>query len=261
MKSAHPYNYSVNATSLRPQIKSPKRSKIKWTWNQFKKTKLFYQFKTCVVICIWNVYHIFCFVYFLIVHVFILICKVLLIHVLLASLSAQMHLDDRPFSFKQILKSWPCNKSLATSAMFRVPRKCFPAKHGKLDGFWLVPTSCRISYDSTPFRSGSHIIRIQNPPYSTSFEGSLGGSACNGVHIGLMKLILFAEMFEAPGNYIKNSKEQRECWFIVSVNVYHAFCGYVLLITFSLTARELLWTHLSSHFFYPWPVLMCKENL
>ena len=40
-----------------------------------------------------------------------------------------------------MLKSWPYNKSLVTSAMFRNSPKCFPAKHGKLDGFWVVPTS------------------------------------------------------------------------------------------------------------------------
>ena len=70
--------------------------------------------------------------------------------------------------------------------MFRISQKCFPAKHGKA-GFPTTPT---------PFRIGSHIIRIRNHPIvCTSLGGSLGGSACNGfLLIGLMKLILFAKI-------------------------------------------------------------------
>ena len=81
-----------------------------------------------------------------------------------AFLSAQMHLDNHktykickeytcfPSIIYKRLKSWPCNKNLVTSAMFRISRKCFPAKHGKAWKSW-------ISYDSnTVIRNRNHPI-------------------------------------------------------------------------------------------------------
>ena len=53
------------------------------------------------------------------------------------------------------------------------------------------------------------ITHHPNPTSGTSLGGSLGGSACNGFHIGLMKLILFAKSVQARNwNYIVNQRKK-----------------------------------------------------
>ena len=103
-----------------------------------------------------------------------------------------------------MLKSWPCNKNLATGAMFRISRKCFPAKHGKA-GF--PTTSHRSELDHTSSESES--------PHRVHLLGRITGRISLQLifsyffNVGLMKLILFAKSFEARNwNYIVNQRKK-----------------------------------------------------
>ena len=115
--------------------------------------------------------------------------------------------------FKICIDLLPSNKSLVTSAMFRISRKCFPAKHRKLDGFcgWFPLLFC-FKFPTTPHRSELDHTSSESDirPRGTFLGGSLGGSACNiFFQFGLMKLILFAKSFEARNwNCIKNQRKK-----------------------------------------------------
>ena len=89
--------------------------------------------------------------------------------------------------------------------MFRISRKCFPAKHRKI-GFRTTPT---------PFKIGSHIIRNRNHPIvCTSFGGSLGGSACNGFFSIWAHEVdpLCKFYFKHQEIILRIQRNKRECW-------------------------------------------------
>ena len=122
---------------------------------------------------------------------------------ILASWSAQLHLTID--LFPSMLKSWRCSKSLVTIVL---PSKAWKAGW-VLGGSRFPRLFCQNSLDSTPPHWITHHPN-PSPPCGTSFGGSMGGSACNRFHFGLMKLILLS-------NCLKNQqitlriKGKRKC--------------------------------------------------
>ena len=98
---------------------------------------------------------------------------------------------DYKHLFPSMLKSWPCSKSLVTIVL---PSKAWKTG-GVLGGSRFPLLLCQNSFGLHTVQNWIRNHPNPSPPCGTSFGGSLGGSACNGVHIGLMGLILLSICF------------------------------------------------------------------
>ena len=163
--------------------------------------------------------------------------------------SAQMHLTIDLFPSN---KTWPLQqKAYRTSAMFCISRKCFPAKHRKLDGFWSGSHFffCRISYNSNTVQNW-----ITHHPNPTSAVFHLLERITG--RIGLQQMSHWAQevdplckFFEAPGNYVKNVRKKGVLVMNIIEGKYlgglqHGFRSYwrfQSLVLLERLGHELLW--------------------